>query len=165
MPPAATGPELPAGPPRKVAAAVWLMVVTAALGVLSAVASLATVDTMRATIASQNPTLGNQALDAAVFAAVATGLAITAVLTAVYLVLAVQVHRGRSWARVATLVLSGLMILGAAASLAQPATVLGRVLALLGVVADLGVIVLLTGRESRGYFHRRSDASAPGRPA
>lgn len=66
----------------------------------------------------------------------------------------------------ATLVLSGLFILGAVASLAQPATVLGRGLALLGVVADVAVIVLLSGRESRGYFHhRRSDAAARGRSA
>lgn len=140
----------PAPPP--VVNAVRLMLVQAAFSVLGFVVLIATKDALKKAIAKKNTGYDAQKLTDVVNAAVAIGIVIALIVTVLYVLLALQVRKGKNWARIVTWVLSGLGVLSGLASLAQPETALSRVLGLVGVLIDVAIIVLLAQRPSSQYF-------------
>ncbi|MDQ2748089.1 MAG: hypothetical protein M3Y44_00915 [Actinomycetota bacterium] len=153
--------EPPRGPvtrgpaPAPVGNAVRLMFVRAAMGVLSLIALLATKDTLRKEVLKKNSGYSTQKLDDVVNAAVTIGIVIGLVFIVLYVLLALQVGKGKNWARIVTWVLAGLGVLSGLASFAQPEPALSRILGVIGLLIDIAIIVLLAQRPSNEYFRRR----------
>jgi hypothetical protein len=72
-----------------------------------------------------------------------------------YILLALQVGKGKNWARIVTWVLASLGVLSGLAALAQPEPALSRILSIIGLLVDIAIIVLLAQRPSNEYFRRR----------
>ncbi|PZS22715.1 MAG: hypothetical protein DLM54_02520 [Acidimicrobiales bacterium] len=138
--------------PGSVATAVRLMLIRAALGVVSIIVVLATKDTLKAVIRAHNHTVGAANLDGLVNTAVTVGLVIGIIFIVLYVVLALQVRQAKNWARITTWVIAGLGVLSALGSLAQPEPAISRLVALISGILDIAIIVLLAQRPSNRYF-------------
>lgn len=145
-------------PPARVMNAVRLMFLSAAVGIAGLVALVATKSSLRSAIASENPNYDSHKLDTAVNAAVGAGVVVGVILIVFYLLLALRVRKGKNWARIVAWVMTGLLVLSALSSFAQPAAVLSRSLSLVGGALDIAIIVLLAGKDSNAYFRRRGDS-------
>ncbi len=158
MPAAGYGaPPAPAGPPpSSVVNATRLMFVSAALGLIGLIVLLASKSSLRDQIAKKNPTYDAHKLDTVVNAAVAIGLVFGVIFIVLYVLLALQVQKGKSWARIVTWIIAALGVLSALASLAQTNTGGSRVTGLIGGVVDLVIIILLAQKASNDYFRKRT---------
>ena len=148
-----TGPLTP--PPAPVENAVRLMFVRAALGVLGLLALLLTRESLRTTLLEQNSTLSAGQVDTAVSVALGVGLVLGAIFAVLYVLLALQVRKGRSWARIVTIIIAALSLLAGLANLTQPAPGVTRVLGLLTVLIEVGILYLLLTRPAADYFRSR----------
>jgi O-antigen/teichoic acid export membrane protein len=149
------GPITKGPAPAPVQNAVRLMLVQAALSVLGFIVLLATKDTLRKEIAKKNTSYDTTKLDDVVNAAVTIGIVIGLIFTVLYILLALQVGKGKNWARIVTWVLASLGAVAGLASFAQPEPALSRILSILGLAIDIAIIVLLAQRLSNDYFRRR----------
>lgn len=157
MPPEpARDPALQAPPPPPVANAVRLMLVRAVLTLLSLLTLFLTKDSLRDAIAKKNSGYDAAKLDTVVNAAIAVGVVLGIIFTVLYVLLALQVRKGKSWARIVTWVIAGLSVLSGLSSFAQPAPGLSRLLQVVVLLLDVAIIVLLAARPSNEYFRRRS---------
>lgn len=153
--PAPGGPGLSAAePPPSVARAVRLMLVRAALSVVGLITLFATQRSLREQIADADPALSGSSVDTAVTFALVGGTVFALLFLALYLWLASQVRRGKGWARIVTLVLSGLSAVSGLASLVQPAPLLSRVVGVLVLALDVAIFVLLIGPRSAEFTRR-----------
>lgn len=152
-----TGPDghVPATPPAPVRNAVTLMFVRAAVSVLGTLALLLTRESLRRTLLEQNSALSPAQVDAALSVAVSVGLVLGAIFAVLYVLLALQVRKGRSWARTITIVLAALSLLAGLTNLAQPAPAATRILGLLTLVLEVGILGLLLTRPAAEYFRTR----------
>src|SRR5690349_9647456 len=113
MPPAPQGgpPPVPRDPraaPSTVRNAVRVMFVLAALGLIGLIIVFANKDALRTAIRDANPGYDTTQLDNAVNVGVTIGAVIGVVLIVLYVLLALQVRKGKNWARIVTWVLAGL---------------------------------------------------------
>ena len=147
-------PAVVGAPPPPVQNAVKVMFARAALGVLGLVVLFLTKDSLRAEIQRTDATLSAETVDTATTAAVTFGAVLGIVFIGLYLLLALQVRKGKGWARIVTLVLAGLGVVSGLATLFQtvPAMTLG--VSLLTLALDLAIIVLLVQPRSNDYFRR-----------
>ena len=157
MPPEpARGPVVQGAPPAPVATAVKLMYARAAVSLISVLALFTGRDALRAQLSDADASIPPAALDTAVSVAIAVSAVFAVVFAALYVLLALQVRKGKSWARTATLVLAGLSALLGVVSLLSPGPGLARVLGLVALALDIAIIVLLVGKASSAYFrHQR----------
>jgi len=152
--------EPPQGPvvrglaPAQVLNAVRLMFVSAALGLLGLIVVLATKDSLRKEILKKNRDYSASKLDDVVNAAVTIGIVIGLVFIILYVLLALQVGKGKNWARIVTWVLAGLGAVAGLAGLAQPSPAASKILSVIGAVIDIAIIVLLAQRPANEYFRR-----------
>jgi hypothetical protein len=153
--PAVQGP-----PPPPVANAAKLMLLRAALNLLGLLVLLGTRSSLKDQIRNADPTLSPAELDTAVTTTIAAGLVFGIVFIALYVLLALQVRKGKNWARIVTWVLAGVSALSGLASLAQPIPGLSRILGLVTLLLDAAIIVLLALRPSSQYFHRTPHVSS-----
>ena len=147
--PAVVGP-----PPPPVENAVRLMFARAALGVLGLIVLFLTKDSLREQIQRSDPSLSTGTVDTATTAALTFSSVLGIVFLALYLLLALQVRKGKGWARIVTLVLAGLGVVSGLASLLGTAPALSLGLAVLTLALDIAIIVLLAQRRSNEYFRR-----------
>ncbi len=140
--------------PPPVANAVRLMFIRAALGLLGLIILLATKSALRTAILKRNPGIDSAKVDTLVNSALTVGNFVGLVFIVLYVLLALQVQKGKNWARIVTWVLAGLGVLGALASLAQPQPVLSRILSIVTGIIDAVIIVLLTRRPSNEFFRQ-----------
>jgi hypothetical protein len=148
-------PRGPVGPPpSSVVNATRLMFVSAALGVIGLIVLLASKSNLRDEIAKKNPSYDAHKLDTVVNAAVAIGITFGVIFIVLYVLLALQVKKGKNWARIVTWVLAALGVLSALSSLAQTNTGGSRAASLVGGVVDLAIIVLLAQKPSNDYFRK-----------
>ena len=148
-------PRVPAGPPpSSVVNATRLMFVSAGLGVIGLIVLLASKSTLRDEIAKKNPGYDAHKLDTVVNAAVAVGITFGVIFIVLYVLLALQVKKGKNWARVVTWILAALGVLSALSSLAQTNTGGSRAASLIGGVVDLAIIILLLQKPSNDYFRK-----------
>jgi hypothetical protein len=161
MPPAqyqygVAAPVAPVGPPpQPVVNAARLMFLSAALSVIGLIVLFSSKDSLRAAIEKKNPGFDAQKVDTAVNAAVGVGVVFGIIFIVLYVLLALQVQKGKNWARIVAWVITGLGVLSALASLAQPSAGASRLFSLIGGVIDLAIIVLLAQKVSNDYFRRR----------
>jgi hypothetical protein len=149
------GPITKGAAPAPVTNAVRLMFTQAGLSVLGFIVLLATKDTLRKEILKKNSDYSAQKLDDVVNAAIAIGIVIGIIFTVLYVLLALQVGKGKNWARVVTWVLAGLGVLSGLVSLTQPEPALSRVLSIIGLLIDIAIIAFLLQKPSNEYFRRR----------
>jgi hypothetical protein len=148
-PPAPVGP-----PPSSVVNATRLMFVSAALGVIGLIVLLASKSSLRDQVAKKNPSYDAHKLDTVVNAAVAIGITFGVIFIVLYVLLALQVKKGKNWARIVTWILAALGVISALSSLAQTNTGGSRAASLVGGVVDLAIIILLLQKPSNDYFRK-----------
>jgi hypothetical protein len=134
--------------------AVRLMFVLAALGLIALIIVFANKNELRKAIADANPGYDTTQLDNAVNVGITIGAVIGIVLIVLYVLLALQVRKGKNWARIVTWVLAGLGVLGSVTNLAQPQAALTKVVAGVELVLYVVLIVLLAMAPSNEYFRR-----------
>lgn len=147
-------PAMRGAPPPSVQTAVKLMFARAALGLLGLLVLLATRGTLQQQIQNADAGLSADEVETATNAAVTIGIVFGLLFIGLYVLLALQVRKGKSWARIVTLVLAGLGVLTGLASLLQEAPALSRVVALITLVVDAGILFLLLQKPSAQYFRR-----------
>jgi magnesium-transporting ATPase (P-type) len=140
--------------PSSVFNAVRLMFFNVAIGVLGVIVSFATKDSLRKEVLKQHHDYSAKKLDDVVNASIVAGLVIAIIFVVLYALLALQVGKGKNWARIVTWILAGLGVLGSLTSFAQPEPAVSRVVTLVGGVIDLAIIVLLAQRASNQYFRK-----------
>jgi hypothetical protein len=148
----ARGPVTRGPAPSSVRTAVRLMFLNVAIGVLGIIALFATKDTLKKEILKHHRSYSTSKLDHAVNGAVAIGTIFAIVFIVLYVLLALQVGKGRNWARIVTWILAGLGVLAALSTFAQPEPAASRVLSILGGLVDLAIIIFLARRPSNEYF-------------
>lgn len=129
------------------------MYVGAALSVVGVVLSFFTRDTLKKQFSDSG--LSGSQIDTAVTATLAAAAVAGLIFVALYLWLARKVLAGRSWARITTLVVSGLTILVTLGSLGQPQGGLYRTVSLISALVSAAVFVLLVLKPSAEFFRRR----------
>lgn len=140
--------------PAPVTMAVRLMFARAAIGLLSVLVAFTQKDAMRDIVRERNPDYSSSKLDTAVNAALAVTVVIGLIFLVLYVLLALQVGKGRNWARIVTWVLAALGLLSFLASLAGDNSGITKVFAVVTAVLDVAIIVLLAQKPSNGYFRR-----------
>lgn len=152
--PAAPGYEpVAAGqPPPPVDTAVKLMFARAGFSLLSLLVLWGTKGSLKDQIRKANPSYDLSKLDSTATAAITVGIVVGLIFIGLYIALALQVRKGKRWARTVTLVLAALSVLSGLLTLAQPTIVVSRLLELLAVAFDIAIIFLLTRRPSADYF-------------
>jgi hypothetical protein len=138
--------------PSPVLNAVRLIFVQVALSVLGLIVLVATKDSLKKEIAKHNHDFSAKKVDDAVNAGITIGVIVAIVFIALYILLALQLPKGKNWARIVVWVITGLGAVFGLLSLAQPEPALSRVLGLVGVAIDIAIIVLLAMRPSSEYF-------------
>jgi len=149
--PAVAGP-----PPKQVDNAVKLMLARAALSVLSLLALFVTQDALRDQLREADPTISGSTLDTALTVALVAGAVFSLIFVTLYVLLALQVKKGKSWARIVTLVLAGLSILTGLFGLTQAAPALSRIIGIVILVVEIAIVVLLLSSQAKQYFAARS---------
>ena len=143
-----------AAPPSPVVNAVKLMAARAALSLLGLLLLFGTQSGLREAVRAQQPAIDETQVDAVVATALTVGVFFGIVFTVLYLLLARQVRNGRSWARIVTLVLAGLSVASGLLSLLQPTPGLTRLLGVVVLALDFGILVLLTRPGVPEWFRR-----------
>lgn len=145
-------PRAPLAPPREVIWATYLMFAQVALAVISAILNLADSEGFKDAIREAQPNLTPDEVDSAYNVGVVFTVVIGIVFAALYLLLALQVRKGKNWARIVTFVIAGLGLLFGLLGLAADAPALSRFLGLIGLLLDAAIIVLLLLKPSNDYF-------------
>jgi hypothetical protein len=153
-PPPQNAPMQQGPPPPPVVTAVRLMFVNAGLSVIGLIILLTTKGSLRTAVRDRNKSVSDKRIDELVNTAVTVGIVIGVILLVLYVLLALQVRKGKNWARIVTWVFAGLGLLSGVASLAQPGSALTKVFSAIGALIDLGIIVLLAQSASRPYFRK-----------
>lgn len=153
MPPA---PGRPVTPPAQVSNAVKLMFVRAAVSLLGLLTAFLLRDSLAEVIKQQNPAFDDRQLDTALTAGLAVSVVFGLVYLVLYVLLALQVQKGRSWARIVTLVLAGLSVLSGLYSLFAAAPALSKGLGLVTLLLDVAIFALLVSKPAAEYVRARS---------
>lgn len=153
-------PAGPVNPPKEVMRAVQLMFARVALGVLSTILAFASADSIKDSIRENDPNLTASEVDSAFAVAIGITIFFGLVFAALYVLLAIQVRKGKNWARIVTWVLAGLGVLGGLLALLGDGTGLEKGLGLIVLLVDIAIIVLLAMKPSNEFFAARRAARA-----
>jgi hypothetical protein len=149
-------PAAPAGPPpAEVVRASLLMFVQAALGLIGLIFNFADADGIKDSIRDSDANLTPDQVDSAYTVSLAFALVIGLIFAAAYVLLAIQVRKGKNWARITTLVIAGISILFGLLGLAASAPALSRVIGIIGLLINIAIFVFLLLRPAREYFASR----------
>jgi hypothetical protein len=155
MPPAAPESAAPAGPPpSQVVNASRLLLASAGLGVIGIIVLLASKSTIRHAILKKNPTYDNAKLNTVTNAAVVTDIVFAVIFIALYVWLSRQLLKAKNWARITAIVFAALGVLFGLISFANPTAAATKVLEVVTLLIDLGILVLLLQKPSAAFFGR-----------
>lgn len=145
-------------PPPSVDNAVKLMLVRAALSLVGLLLTVSNKGSLKDAIHKASPNLDPGQVDTAVNVAVTGSIVVGLVVTVLYVLLALQVRKGKSWARIVTLVFAGLSVLFGLVSLVSlrsAAPAISHVFQVVLLAVDIAIVVLLTRGPSTAYFRPR----------
>jgi len=145
-------PRAPVAPPKEVVWATQLMFLRVAIGLISAIVAFASGDSIKDEIRRSSPNFTQDQIDSAYNLVVGLAIFFGLIFAVLYILLAIQVRKGKNWARIVTWVLAGLGVLSGLFGLAGPGTGLDMLISLLLLVVDAAIIVLLLLRPSNEYF-------------
>ncbi len=179
MPPAAPTPEPPGNqheggtladgtrepgpqPPRTVRLAAYLLLVNAAVALLSVLVTLATpIADYRATVAAAYPVYTAEQVAKLAGDLRKFHLVVAGVLLLANLALSLGLRRGLNWVRVATLLLTGMALVVTVSGGSGQAGALAAAVTLLGVAVDVAILALLATRSARAFFPRARPGREP----
>jgi hypothetical protein len=138
--------------PTAVLRAVQLMFVRVAIGIIGAIVSLSSADAIKNAIRDNDPALSPDEVDTRYTAGVVTAIVIAVIIAVLFILLALQVRKGKNWARIVTWVLTGLSVLAALPGLFGTATGPEKTVGVIGLLVDVGIIVFLALKPSNQYF-------------
>jgi hypothetical protein len=144
-------PGVPAQAPSTVRNAVLLMYIRAGLGALGIIVVVATKNSLRNAIRDQHPEYTADKLDRLANNAVTAGIIIGIVFLVLYVLLAIQVARGRNWARIVTWVISALGVIGLLGVLGESSAA-SKILGVVSGLLAIAIIILLAMAPSNQYF-------------
>jgi hypothetical protein len=145
-------PRTPLAPPREVMWASYLMFAQVALAVINAILNLADSEGFKDAIREAQPNLTPDEVDSAYTVGVVFTVVIGIIFAVLYLLLALQVRKGKNWARIVTFVLASLGLVFGLLGLAADAPALSRFFGVIGLLLDAAIIVLLLMKPSNDYF-------------
>jgi hypothetical protein len=156
MPSAPESGPVPVGPPPpSVVTAVRLMFVRAAVALIGAIVTFAMKNDLRSAIRDANPNASEDRINTLYNTAIAVGIVVAAIFIVLYLLLALQVRKGKNWARIVTWIVAGFGVIDAFSSLAQTTTSATQTISIVVGVIDVAIIVMLSQRRSSYYFAKR----------
>ncbi|HVX46261.1 MAG TPA: DUF6264 family protein [Mycobacteriales bacterium] len=150
------GEPAPVDRPREVDWATALLLVTAVLGVITTIIQLTDKSGTIRAIRNAQPDWSDQKVQDAYNTGRWISIVLGGVFFVLYVMLVLQLRRGRNWARIVVTVLLGLGVISGLSSVSQPATAANKTLGVLGLVIDIAVLVLLYLKPSAEYY--RADA-------
>ena len=142
-------------PPAPVLNAVRAIFVSVALSLIGVVVTLTSQDSIRATLEKSSPTYSQATIDTAMTFTIVVAVGFGILFNVLWVLLALQLRKGKNWARIVTFVFLGLGLLFGLIGLAQPAAAITRGLGLISLVLEVVIIVLLAQRPAAEYFKRR----------
>jgi hypothetical protein len=138
--------------PMEVVRASQLMFLRVAVGIISAIVAFASSDAIKDSIRNNDPTLSEDQVNSAYNVGVGVAVVFGLIFAVLYVLLAIQVRKGKNWARIVTWVLAGLGVLSGLLSLFGNGTGLEKAVDVLLLLIDIGIIVLLSRKPSNEYF-------------
>lgn len=145
-------PDRSSAPPVEVVRAVQLMFARIGIGVVNAVITLASGTAAKDAMRAEDPTLPPAEVDERYTQSVAIAICLAALLAVLYLLLALRVLHGRSWARIVTWVVAGLGLFGGLLGLFATGTDLEKAVVVVGLLVDAAIVLLLARERSNTYF-------------
>ena len=139
-------------PPADVLRAVQLMFVRVAISIISALITFTSGDAVRDSIRESDPSLTAEEVDQAYNLGVGVAIFFGLVFAVLYILLAIQVRKGKNWARIVTWVLAGLGVLGGLLGLFGASTGLEKGFSVVQLLVDAAIIVLLARKPANDYF-------------
>ena len=100
-------------------------------------------------------------VDAVYTAAVVFAVIVTLLIAALYVFLAINLRKGKNWARITTWVIVGIFTLLGLLGLGNDAPAFARVLGIIVLLANAATIVLLAMRPSNEFFARMRQPQHP----
>jgi len=131
------------------------MFLRVALGILNALLAFLSADSIKDSIRDNDPTLTQSQVDSAFAVAVGVTVFFGLVFALLYVLLAIQVRKGKNWARIVTWVLAGLGVIGGLLGLLGNGTGLEKGLSVIILLVDAAIIVFLALKPSNEYFTSR----------
>ena len=138
--------------PKEVIQATQLMFIRVAIGLISAIITFASGDAIKTSIRDRDPSLSTDQINSAYAVGVVVAVVFGVIFAALYILLAIQVRKGKNWARIVTWVLAGLGVLSGLLGLFGTGTGLEKIIAVLLLLVDAAIIVLLTRKPANEYF-------------
>jgi hypothetical protein len=138
--------------PMEVIRASQLMFLRVAVGIISAIVAFASSDAIKDSIRNNDPTLSEDQVNSAYNVGVGVAVVFGLIFAVLYVLLAIQVRKGKNWARIVTWVLAGLGVLSGVLSLFGSGTGLEKAVDILLLLIDIAIIVLLSRKPSNEYF-------------
>lgn len=163
--PGSQAPVAQAPHPQVIVLAVRLMLLGAAISLISLIYSIATLgglkDEIRDALETSDTTVSQSTVDASFAVAIAFAIVFGAIAVVLWLWMAWKNGQGRSWARIVATVLGGFNILFTLISFAgNSATGIANIFSAVNLVLALAILVLLWRKESSAFFTERSAASS-----
>ena len=143
-------------PPRPVQNAIRLMYAGAALSGLAVVISLVTISSLKTAIEQQNPILTSSQVSSAVGIAIGSAVAGGLIAIGLWLWMAWANGKGRSWARVTSLVFFGINTLSLVLTISRVHASISLIFSLIIWAVGLAAIVLLFNREAAPFYQQGS---------
>jgi hypothetical protein len=141
--------------PPEVNRVVQLMFLRVALGVLNTLLAFLSADSIKDSIRNNDPSLTQNQIDSAFAVAIGVTIFFGLIFAALYVLLAIQVRKGKNWARIVTWVLAGLGVIGGLFGLLGDGTGLEKGLGVIILLVDAAIIVLLAMKPANEYFASR----------
>ena len=148
-------------PPQTVVTAVWLMLLRAAIGIVSVFITLGSRSTIKHNIIRDHPEYDASKVNNLIDAAIGVAIAFAVAWLVFYVFLSFKVRAGRNWARIVTWVFAGLGALSIFAVFGQDTATGTKALGVVTGIIDIVIIVLLAAPMSNPYFRRPAPYGPP----
>ncbi len=142
-------PSMP--PPREVVWATYAMYASIALSLINLIVTLADSTGYKDAIRNADPNRTVD-VDAVYTAAVVFAVVVTLLIAALYVFLAINLRKGKNWARITTWIIVGIFTLLGLLGLANDVPAIARLLGILVLLANAATLVLLAMRPSNQFF-------------
>ncbi len=141
-----------ADPPAEVVRAVQLMFARVGIGVVNAAITLFSGSAIKDAMRAEDPTLPPAEVDEMYTQTAAIAVFLAVVIAVLFVLLALRVLHGRSWARIVTWVVAGLGVLGGLLALFATGTDVEKAVVAVGLLVDIAIVVLLALPRANSWF-------------
>jgi hypothetical protein len=144
-------------PPPSITMAVRLMYAGAALSLISFVATLLTMGSMRDAVRQSAPNLPPAQVDAAVTLGIVFSVILGLIGAGLWVLMAVMNNKGAKWARIVGTIFFALNTIGLLTTIfSQNRTIVGLVFGVLIWLVGLGAVVFMWNKDSSAYYEAAS---------